>query len=153
MERSGNSAHVDGGLVNDPVDVLCGHSGSDLLCDRVKARHIDHRTLFDPVHMFLRLEQAVVRNDRACKLELSELFIKAHMAGLVFAPASAPAGIIAFHLMLSEMNHCKSFLSSEVITGRYAVYYSRLRHYFYLSLTATYRIPFSCQTVYLRFAR
>ena len=113
MKRGRDTAHVHGRLINDTIDIFCGHTGTDLLCDRIKAGHIDLRALFDAVHMLLCLEQASIRNDCACDLELPELFIKAHMAGFIFASAPAPARIIAFYLMLSDMNHCMTFLSAE----------------------------------------
>ena len=105
MERRRNTAHIDGGLIYDAVNIFCGHTGGNFLRHRIKAGHIDLGTFLDPVNMLLCLEQAVIRNDRARELVLPQLLIKTHMAGLIFAAAAAPARIIAFHFMFSKKNH------------------------------------------------
>ena len=115
VKGGGNASHLHSGLIDDVVDILGGHAGADGLCHLVQAGDIDDRALFDPFDLGRGLDDAPVRNHMAHEFVVSDLLIKIHMAGLVLLSASAPAGCVAFDLLIG--NHSVFLLSCILING------------------------------------
>ena len=104
VERSRNRVHGDCRLIDDPVDLLCAHAGTDLLRHRVQAGHVDLGALLNTLDLFRRLDDASVRRYMSLKLEGLDLIVKTHVTVLVFLSAAAPARIISFNLSC-KMDH------------------------------------------------
>ena len=81
------------------INLLCGHTRSDMLCNIIKNCDIDLTALFDLFNLCRCFNQIMVKNCISFLFHKFHFFIKCFMAFFIFLSASAPARIVSFNFL------------------------------------------------------
>ena len=81
------------------INLLCGHTRSDMLCNIIKNCDIDLTALFDLFNLCRCFNQIMVKNCISFLFHKFHFFIKCFMAFFIFLSASAPARIVSFDFL------------------------------------------------------
>ena len=106
---------LDGVIVDPLVDLLGGDARADALGHKVQHADVDGSAFLDALDLLRRFQQAALGNLEALLIEALQALVEIEMALLVFAPAAAPAFVVAtgaFQIIV----HTASFRLRSIVT-------------------------------------
>ena len=110
-----DAAMLDGVIVDPLVDLLGGDARADALRHKIQHADVDGGASLDALDLLRRFQQAALGNLEALLIEALQALVEIEMALLVFAPAAAPAFVVApgaFQIIV----HTASFRLRSIVT-------------------------------------